>query len=174
VRISANSVSPAVELRLAPSTSFEDFFATQHGRLFAAMCAVTGSHQEAEEIMQEAFLKIWERWDLVSGLEEPVGYLYRTAMNVFRRRYRRAKLAIRKAVGLAEQADAYAAVDAREVVIQGLRTLTPQQRAAVVLTALRGFSSEEAATMLGTSAGTVRMQASRGRAAMRKTAEEDA
>jgi len=44
----------------------------------------------------------------------------------------------------------------------------------VVLTALRGFSSEEVATMLGTSAGTVRMQASRGRAAMRKTAEEDA
>jgi hypothetical protein len=35
--------------------------------------------------MQEAFLKLCERWDRVSGLEDPVGDLYRTAMNVFRR-----------------------------------------------------------------------------------------
>lgn len=165
----------AVELSVvAPMETFESFFAAQHGPLFSALCAVTGSRQEAEEIMQEAFLKMWERWDRISGLEDPVGYLYRTAMNVFRHRYRRAKLSIRKAVGLAEQTDAYAAVDARDAVIRGLRTLTPQQRAAVVLTSLRGYSSEEAARMLGASASTVRMLASRGRAAMRRSAEEDA
>ena len=75
---------------------------------------------------------------------------------------------MRKAVGWTEREDAYALVDSREVVIQGLRALQPRQRAAVVLTSLRGFSSEEAAEMLGMSPGAVRMLATRGRASMRK------
>ena len=89
-------------------------------------------------------------------------------MNVFRKRLRRAKLAVRKAVGLADATDAYDVIDARAVVMQGLRELRPNERAAVVLTSLRGFSSEEAADMLGMKAATVRALASRGRARMRK------
>jgi RNA polymerase sigma-70 factor, ECF subfamily len=150
---------------------FEAFFALEHGRLFSALCATTGNRQEAEELMQEAFLRVWERWDRVSGLDDPVGYLYRTAMNLFRKRLRRAKVAMRKAVGLVEGADVYEAVDARKTVIAGLRELSPSQRAVVVLTNLRGFSSEEAAEMLGISAATVRALASRGRAKMRKAVE---
>ena len=45
--------------------------------------------------MQEAFVRIWERWDKVGRLEEPTGYLYRAAMNIVRSRYRRASLALR-------------------------------------------------------------------------------
>src|SRR5262249_9790831 len=136
----------------ASALTFEEFFDQHHGRLFSALCAITGNRQEAEELMQEAFLRLWGRWDRVPGLADPVGYLDRTAMNLFRKRFRRAKLAMRKAVGLAESADAFAAVDARETVIRGLRELSPSQRAAVVLTNLRGFTSEEAAVMLGMSA----------------------
>ena len=158
----------AEDLGTVETVGFEEFFASEHARLFSALCAVTGNRQEAEEIMQEAFLKLWERWDRVSGLDDPVGYLYRTAMNVFRQRLRRARVAMRKVVGWTEREDAYALVDSREVVIQGLRALQPRQRAAVVLTSLRGFSSEEAAEMLGMSPGAVRMLATRGRASMRK------
>ena len=159
---------PAASVAAPP---FELFFAQQHGRLYSALCATTGNRQEAEELMQEAFLRVWERWDRVSGLEDPVGYLYRTAMNLFRKRIRRAKVAMRKAVGISESADAYEAVDARETVIQGLRELSPSQRAAVVLTNLRGFTSDEAAEMLGMSPATVRALASRGRTRMRKAVE---
>jgi len=81
------------------------------------------------------------------------------------------KLAVRKAVGLADATDAYDVIDARAVVIQGLRELRPNERAAVVLTSLRGFSSEEAADMLGMKAATVRALASRGRTRMRKVVE---
>ena len=51
--------------------------------------------------MQDAFLTVWERWDRVGGMDDPVGYLYRTAMNLFRKRYRRAMLSVRRTVGLA-------------------------------------------------------------------------
>ena len=60
----------------AEAISFEEFFEEHHRRLFSALCAATANRQEAEEVMQEAFLKLWERWDRVSGLEDPVGYLY--------------------------------------------------------------------------------------------------
>jgi hypothetical protein len=43
---------------------------------------------------------MWERWNRVSGLEDPVGFLLRTAMNVFRDRARRATLAARRTLGL--------------------------------------------------------------------------
>ncbi|HUL84590.1 MAG TPA: SigE family RNA polymerase sigma factor [Actinomycetota bacterium] len=158
----------AEDLGAVETVGFEEFFAAEHARLYSALCAVTGNTQEAEEIMQEAFLRLWERWERISSIEDPVGYLYRTAMNVFRQRLRRAKVAVRKAVRPAEHEDAYEEVDSREVVIQGLRALQPRQRAAVVLTSLRGFSSEEAAEMLGLSPGAVRMLATRGRASMRK------
>jgi hypothetical protein len=35
---------------------------------------------------QEAFLRVWQRWDRVAPMERPEGYLYRTAMNVWRSR----------------------------------------------------------------------------------------
>ena len=153
----------------APGPSgFEGFFEAHHARLYSALCLITGNRAEAEEVMQDAFLAVWERWERVAGLEDPVGYLYRTAMNTFRKRLRRAGLALRRAVGAAPALrDDFAAVEDRAVVVRGLRALRPEQRAAIVLTGLRGYSSEEAATIMGTSAANVRMLASRGRAAMR-------
>jgi DNA-directed RNA polymerase specialized sigma24 family protein len=73
---------PEIAEVAAGTISFEEFFEEHHRRLFSALCAATANRHEAEEVMQEAFLKLWERWDRVSGLEDPVGYLYRTAMNV--------------------------------------------------------------------------------------------
>ena len=55
----------------AETISFGEFFEEHHRRLFSALCAATANRQEAEEVMQEAFLKLWERWDRVSGLEDP-------------------------------------------------------------------------------------------------------
>src|SRR5215212_3982765 len=84
---------------------FEDFFGSEHARLFGALCLVTGDRHEAEEIMQDAFLRLWERWDRVGGLGDPSAYLYRTAMNVFRNRYRRATLGVRRTFSLTPTED---------------------------------------------------------------------
>jgi DNA-directed RNA polymerase specialized sigma24 family protein len=43
--------------------SFEAFFEAEHEHLFRAMYLVTGNAQEAEELMQDAFVAVWERWD---------------------------------------------------------------------------------------------------------------
>jgi hypothetical protein len=41
---------------------FEEFFGAGHARLFGALSFMTGDRHEAEEIMQDAFLRLWERW----------------------------------------------------------------------------------------------------------------
>jgi RNA polymerase sigma-70 factor, ECF subfamily len=151
--------------------SFETFFEEHRSKLFGAMCLVTGNRQEAEEITQDAFLKLWERWGRISRLEDPTGFLFRTAMNVFRNRARRATLAARKALGLAERGDDLAAVEDRDEVVRAMRHLTPNQRAALVLTGYLGYSSEEAAKTLGVRASTVRALATKGRVTARATLE---
>ena len=150
---------------------FGSFFEENRSRLFGALCLVTGNRQEAEEIAQDAFLKLWERWDRVSTLDDPTGFLFRTAMNVFRNRARRASLAARKALGLVERGDALAAVEDRDEMVRAMRLLTPHQRAALVLTGYLGYSSEEAARVLGIRPSTVRALATKGRAAARATVE---
>ena len=101
-------------------------------------------------------------------MDDPRGYLYRTAMNVFRSRYRRAMLALKRSTGAAPTDD-FAEVEARDATVRALATLSPRQRAAVVLTDLLGFRSDEAAKMLGIRASTVRMHASRAHAALKVT-----
>ena len=146
---------------------FEDFFLSEHDRLYRALCMVTGSRDEAEEVMQDAFLRLWERWDRFRDVDDPRAYLYRTAMNAFRSRYRSAVRRMKRSVVARPPDDAFAAVEDRDVVVRALRGLIPQQRAAVVLTGLLDYSSEEAGRVLGMKASTVRALSTRAREAMR-------
>jgi RNA polymerase sigma factor (sigma-70 family) len=160
---------PGVE---GTAETFEDFFRETHGALFRALSLVTGSRQEAEDVMQIAFMKVFERWDRVAAMQNPEGFLYRVAMNEFRSRYRRARRALHRALTPASRDDAFEAIEDRDVVIRALRELVPQQRGALVLTALLGYSSEEAGELLGMKPTAVRTLGSRARASIRKSAEE--
>lgn len=151
---------------------FESFFEQTHQRLFGALCLVTGNRHEAEELVQDAYLKVWERWERVSGMDDPTGFLFRTAMNGFRSRYRRASLALRRRMALAPSADDLAAVEDRDEVVRILRPLSPAERASIVLTTMFGYSSEEAGRLLGVKAATVRAHATRARAGARASMEE--
>jgi RNA polymerase sigma factor (sigma-70 family) len=152
----------------AADATFEEFFDLEQRRLFGALCLVTRNRHEAEELAQDAFLRVWERWERVVEMEDPVGYLYRTAMNAYRSRYRRALLALRKPFVPRESRDALLLVEERDTLLRSLGRLTSSQRAAVVLLDLLEFSSEEAARILSSSPGAVRTQASRARSALRR------
>jgi RNA polymerase sigma factor (sigma-70 family) len=147
--------------------TFEDLFAREKEGLFRALCIVTRNRHEAEEIAQDAFVRILERWDRVRSMADPRGYLYLTAMNVFRNRYRRSVLAAKRTLGLARVDDAIAAVDERDAAARALAGLSPRQRAAVVLMDLLDLSSKDAARMLGIRPSTVRMHVSRAHAALK-------
>jgi RNA polymerase sigma-70 factor, ECF subfamily len=159
---------PLAGLHVAQSDDgFDRFFDQHRDRLYRALWLVARDRSLAEEVTQDAFLKVWERWNRVRGLEDPTGYLYRTGMNLLRNRRRRASLAMRRMIHTSPAMDDIAAVDARDAVVRALGTLTPRERSALVLVDLLDMTSEDAAKALGVRASTVRVLVGRARAALR-------
>jgi len=165
------SVTPELGEKAAvaeEAPSFEEFYEATFQRLFTALCLVTGTRHEAEEIAQDAFVRVFERWDRVGTLEDPTGYVFRVSINVFRNRFRRASLGVRRGLSLAPaETDDLAAVEARDELVRLLRPLNPQQRAAVLLTSILDYSADEAGRMLGIKASSVRSLTTRARAQMK-------
>jgi RNA polymerase sigma factor (sigma-70 family) len=152
-----------------PGARFDTFVEEEHVRLFKALYFVTGSREEAEDLAQEAFLKLWERWDLIDTIRDPTAYLFRVALNGFRMRHRRATMAIRKLPAPREERDGYAEAEMREDVRRLLLEVTPRQRAALLLVDLLGYPADQAASILRCRPSTVRNLASQGRRTLRAT-----
>jgi RNA polymerase sigma factor (sigma-70 family) len=155
----------------AEGLTFETFFEEEARSLFRRMCLVTGDRQEAEEIVQDAFLALFERWDQIQTMDDPVGYLYRTAFNRWKKLSRRAVRQLRELTGNVARVDEFGDVDERDSLDRALAELTPRQRAAIVLTEVLGYTSPEVGSMLGVRDVTVRALASQGRATLRRVLE---
>jgi RNA polymerase sigma-70 factor (ECF subfamily) len=155
----------------AEPPAFERFFEEQKERLLRILSVITGSRAEAEDLAQEAFTRVFERWDTVSSMADPAGYLHRTAMNVFRNQYRRARVALGRSVGLGPEQDIFKPIEDRDVAARALGALTPRQRAALVLTEALGYSGEEAGRVLGIKASTVWALTHQARATLQETVE---
>ena len=123
-----------------PGLTFEGFFHDEHARLYRAICLVTGSSTEADEIVADAFVAIWKRWERVRDMQSPGGYLNEVAMNLMRRRWRRTAI-VQQIPWVSGARDEFASAEARSTVQLGLAQLSPRQRAALVLTDLLGFDS---------------------------------
>jgi RNA polymerase sigma-70 factor (ECF subfamily) len=146
---------------------FATFFADEHRGLLKLLYFVTGNRADAADLMQEAFLKLWERWDSVDRIADPRSYLFRAALNGSGMRTRAARRAARRLVTLTPSSDPFDEVNIREDVRQMLHSVTPRQRAALVLLDMYGFSSAEAARIMGIRPSTVRALATQGRAVLR-------
>jgi RNA polymerase sigma-70 factor (ECF subfamily) len=123
--------------------------------------------------MQEAFVRLLERWERVVQVEDPAAYLFRTAMNLHRSTLRRALTAAKRSLRPPAAPDPFETVDALDEAVRELAVLTPRQRAALVVTELLGFNSEEAGTILGVRPGTVRTLTSRARSVLQTPKELD-
>lgn len=145
---------------------FEAFFRLEHERLFRSLWLLTRDRHEAEEVAQEAFLRLWERWGRIADAPDPVAYLYRTALNVWRSRLRRVAVAARKAIHHTRRGDEMEDVEARDTVLRSLASLPERQRAAIVLMDVLDLPSERAGSILGVRPVTVRVLAARARATL--------
>lgn len=151
---------------------FEDFFESERGRLLRALYLLTGNAQEAEEVLQEAFVAVWERWDRVGAMDDPTGYLYRTALNRHRSGLRRTARAARRTIGQAEGGDLFAQADERDALARALARLSPRRRQAIVLTELLGYGSADAGRAMGIADVTVRRLTQEARERLRRDLED--
>jgi RNA polymerase sigma-70 factor, ECF subfamily len=166
VRMNAVNTEPVMESGPNKET-FEAFFRHSYVRLCRALLLLTSDPGEAEDLAQEALARVYERWDRVRRMESPDGYLYRTAMNLNRKRLRRLAIRTRRAADQPLPPDDLASAEERVDLLRIIASLPRGQREALVLVEWMGFEAEEAASILRITPTTVRTRVHRARAALR-------
>lgn len=152
---------------------FGMFVESRQAALLRLAWALTGDKQLAEDLSQTALLRLWLRWSKVRGAGDPWPYLQqilvRTHITNARRRWHGEAPTADPAAELRDSKDAFAEADQRDDVSRWLRSITPSQRAVVVLRFLADLSVEETARCLNCSEGAVKSQASKALGRLRKT-----
>jgi RNA polymerase sigma-70 factor, ECF subfamily len=152
----------ALSDRATPSEAEFDRFFRQHSpRLLGQAYVLTGESSGAQDLVQESFLRAWQHWEEVRGMEHPEAWVRRVLYNLAVSGWRRGKRLV--PLGEADRAVAGPHPDAVALAI-ALRTLPRRQAQAIVLHDAAGLNAAEVAVELGVPEGTVRSWLSRGRA----------
>lgn len=112
---------------------------------------LTGDHAVAEDLVQDAFVRVIGRLGQLRGEVGFDAYLRRTVVHLSRGTFRRRGVA--RSAGVPEE---------RDELWRRLDSVAPRQRAALVLCYYEGLSEEQAAQVLGCSTRTLRSLTSRG------------
>ena len=156
-----------------PAT-LEELFRAHATALVRLALLLTGDRQEAEELMQEAFLR-YHRSGASPRRGAELAYLRRTVVNLSHGRHRRLGLVRRvvperPAVAASPETDALA-VDRRQAVLAAVRALPERQRSCIVLRYYAELSDVEIADALSVSPGSVKTHLHRARAALAERLE---
>jgi RNA polymerase sigma-70 factor, ECF subfamily len=146
--------------------SFDDFYRTTSRRVVHHVYAMTGDLTEAQDCVQEAYARAWQRWSRVGSLDDPEAWVRTVARRVAVSRWRRTRTAARHLLVHGREQTAPAPSDDHRVLVDALRRISPAQRHAIVLHHLVGLSVEEVAAQTQTPTGTVKARLHRGRAAL--------
>ena len=126
---------------------------------------MTGSVAEAEDVVQEAFVRGLDHPRRMLGADNPEAWLRTVAVNLARSRWRRAQRLVGFAPRLVEdplEGDPDGHLD----LLHALRRLPAGQREVIALHHLADLTVEQVADTLGLPTGTVKARLSRGRAAL--------
>ncbi len=154
------------------SEAFGELFLRHRDRLWAVALRTVGDPEEAADALQDAMISAFRRAGDFRGESAVTTWLHRIVVNASLDRLRRR--AARPAVSsgdeqafealVAQDSDPARATDLRLDVDAALQILPPQQRAALLVVDMMGFSVADAAVILDTSPGTVKSRCARARA----------
>src|SRR5215468_8631492 len=132
--------------------------------------ALTGDLGHAEDVAQAAFARAYASWARVTRTGDPDAYLRRIVVNENHRRFHKRRVAEDLHGMLPDRGvpDAADGLDERAALLAALNRLGPRQRAVIVLRFWMDMSEAETAKALNCSIGTVKSQASRALATLRK------
>lgn len=133
--------------------AFAAWYRSEHPRLLAAMTIVTRDLHTAQDVTSEAFARALAAWTRVSAMESPTGWTYRVALNVARRRARRAALEQRLLRRMVP-ADTGLPHERSVELWDAVRALPPRSRTAIALRYASGLSEAEVAAAMNVAVGT--------------------
>lgn len=129
----------------------------EYPRLVGSLALYVGNRQVAEELAQDALIRLCQRWPRAERINNPSAWLHRVAFNLARSMFRR-RAAERRAMARhgGDQA-AYSTDDATTIAVrQAVATLPPRMREVVIHRYLLGDSVQQTAHAMGCATGTVK------------------
>ncbi len=153
--------------------SFEELVRARTAGLSRVAYLLTGDHHLAEDLVQQALLRVAGRWPALVARGDPYAYVRRVMYNQHVSWWRRREpTAARQAAPQPAAPDPGDAVVAAVAVRQALARLGPRQRAVLILRYFEDLTEARTAEILGISVGTVKSQARDGLARLRALAPE--
>ncbi|HUR15190.1 MAG TPA: SigE family RNA polymerase sigma factor [Mycobacteriales bacterium] len=148
---------------MSSTVDFDAFYAATAPSLVRQVHAFTGDLAEAQDCVQEAYARAWQRWARVSEYDVPAAWVRQVACRLAVSRFRRLQVGR----GLLPRTQSVPEVDpSRVALVAALRQIPEAQRLAVVLHHVADLSVEQVAAETGVPVGTVKARLSRGRAAL--------
>lgn len=143
----------------------EDFYCAHYARLVAVVALAAGSRATAEDVVQEAFVRLIGEWQSVARYDSPEAWVRRVAFRLLSNKQRKARNGIRALSRDRRTPVPGPTGDAVDVQV-ALRALPLGQRQVIVLHYLVGLPTKEVAAELKISQGTVKSRLSRARVAL--------
>jgi RNA polymerase sigma-70 factor, ECF subfamily len=145
---------------------FTEFYAASFRRLVGQLYAMTGDSAEAQDAVQEAFVRAWERRGKLDAHGSPEAWVRATAWRIAVSRWQRARLGALLMRSRPAPVTAAGPNPDRVALIDALRKLPAEQRRAVVLYHLCDRTIAEIAAETNVPVGTVKARLARGRTAL--------
>lgn len=153
---------------------FDAFYTTSFSRLVHQLHAMTGDREEAQDCVQEAFVRAWCQRRRLDRAGSPEAWVrltaYRLAVSRWRRTVRSRRSPDRALHPVADQPPPD---EARVTLMRALDQLPPEQRHALVLHHLCDLALTDVAAVVGAPVGTVKARLSRGRAKLQSLLAEE-
>ncbi|MFF8018650.1 SigE family RNA polymerase sigma factor [Streptomyces sp. NPDC007929] len=145
---------------------FDALYAAAFPRLTGQLYAFTGDLGEAQDVVQEAFVRAWDRRRSLLADAAPEAWVRTVAMRLAVSRWRRARRRLELMRSTPPSATVPGPGPERAALVTALRRLPEAQRLAVVLHHLCDLTVEQVASQTGAPVGTVKTRLARGRAAL--------
>ena len=164
----------AQDRRRDRDADFSAYMSARQPALYRTAYLLAGDHASAEDLLQNAFAKLYLSWDKIRDREALDGYVRRIMVNENNSLWRRAWKRREHTTDTMPDTGVHDEYDdgMGGVLWSFVQTLPPKQRAVVVLRYYEQLSEAEIADVLGISPGTVKSQASRALAALRARAPQ--
>ncbi len=160
-----------------PGSGFADAYRLHCPGLIKLAAFIVGDQATGEDVVQDVFTRLHQRWDALAGQGDPLPYLRTAVVNGCRSairgrsRARRRVKEVSPCPPLSAEESVLLSEDRRQM-LAALAGLTPRRREVLVLRFYLGLSEAEIAATLGISPGTVKSTAARGLASLARVLKE--
>ena len=152
--------------------ALRELYASSYQRLVGVVGAIAGDRYEAEEAVQDAFVRLMGKWDRIAHYDDPEAWVRKVALGYLSNRRRKAVNGIRASLKLGRGADVPEPTGDALDLRRALARLPTQQREVIVLQHI-GLDVAAIAQLLEVPTGTVKSRLSRARAALAPMLRED-